>query len=96
MLTLSFVVKGKDSIKCQFYYNSQFSIFKPIYIKTIFPKLFNMEWNDGKELGDEGKEKSLNKRFLESNTIDELIGRMDKIINNKYCDNFYHNILELT
>lgn len=69
------------------------STFKPSDIKTVLPQFFNMKWNDGKELQNEGK--SLNESFLESETMDILIERMEDIVKNKYFDNFYNNILEM-
>ena len=55
-----------------------------------------MKWNDGMELCGANGEQSLNERFLESDIIDDLIKQMDEIIVDKYCNNFYENILELT
>lgn len=68
-------------------------LFKPIDIKIIFPKIFNMKWNDGKEL--KMGEKSLNEIFLESETMNVLIENMNQINHGKYCDNFCQNILEI-
>ena len=92
-MTLSFVVKEKNCIDCKLWWSSQVTTFKPSDIKIVFPKLFNMEWNDGKELGKD--EKSLNQRFLESKTMDKLIKSMKRTVDDKYFDNFYKNILEI-
>ena len=73
------------------------SVFKPSDVKTILPKIFNMKWNSDVPL------KKIEK-FLEGilgyyqekdqyRTIDELIELMDKVVQDKYFNNFYKNLV---
>lgn len=59
----------------------------PEDIETIFPKLFNMKWNNGAKIGK--SEMSKNEAFMsDKEQLNKLIGRMNKQLKCKYFKGF--------
>lgn len=92
-MTLSFVVKGINAIKCKLHWNKRAIVFKPSDINIILPLLFNMKWNAGMQLK-EG-DKSVNEEFLDgiagfgqNANIDVLIENMADIVRDVSFEDF--------
>ena len=49
LLTMSFHVKSMDEIKCYLYWNGQITRFWPDNIRTVFPEIFNMDYEGNRD-----------------------------------------------
>merc|ERR1712130_218701 len=77
LLTMSFIAKEEDAIKCYLYWSGQMTRFMPEDIKVVFPIIFNMEREE-------------NKIFVNDETkMNKIIGRMNEVLNDKYFDGLY-------
>merc|ERR1712228_788404 len=76
LLTLSFIAKEEEAIRCYLYFNGQMTRFMPEDIKVVFPKIFNME-------------RAENQQFIKKEKlIGEKINEMNKVLKDKYFDAF--------
>ena len=69
LLTLSFYVKSDEVVKLYLYRHGQLLRFMPEDIRTVLPKLFNMNYG-----------KKINQQFLKSKNVDEHIDRMKGLL----------------
>ena len=65
LLTLSFIVQSRDVIKMYLYYNGGMIRFFPDDIKTVLPKIFNMDYGRNKQYIEKNQE--LDRRIQEMN-----------------------------
>eukprot|EP01083_Nonionella_stella_P019174 53300_1 len=72
LLTFSFHVKEEDQIKCYLFYCGLVIRFLPEDIKTVLPKIFNMEYPGNQEFVDGKTEKHSDDK------VDDVIARMSK------------------
>merc|ERR1712176_545433 len=83
LLTLSLIAKEAGAIKSYLYWNGQITRFLPEHIPILFPELFNMKWNNGKNIGK--NEKSENETFMEEvGELQKLVNKMNKTLTDKY------------
>merc|ERR1712154_686640 len=93
LLTLSFHVKQRNEIKCCLYWNGQMTRFMPEDIGSILPRMFNLEWNNGEEIGRD--ELSKNQEFMkDQDEIGRLIQEMKKVLKDDYFERFQKDICE--
>jgi len=93
LLVLSLIAKEAGSIKGYLYWNGQITRFMPEDIKILFPKLFNMKWNNGQKVGK--GQLSKNEEFManKEGELDELIGKMKKQLTCKYYKGFVQSYM---
>ena len=87
LLTCSFIAKSQECIKAYIYWNGQMSRFGAADIEKVFPRLFNMNWNNGTK--QRNNSETLNEIFMnDQDKIQKLTSLIRKQLHDKQFQAF--------
>ena len=95
LLTLSIHALENDVVKCYLYWNGQKIRFVPRDIRSILPTIFNMKWNAGQELEEDGtsqNEACLREEAVEHGprSVDDIIHDMEQRLADRHFNKDVH------